>query len=44
VRDDLGFDEGKEVFKVVKPIDAALGDQDVTRFLIGDGTDKTAIS
>ena len=24
VRDDLGVDEGKEVLKVVKPIDAAL--------------------
>ena len=43
MRDDLGVDEGKEVLKVVKPIDAALGDEDMTRFLKGDGADKAAL-
>jgi hypothetical protein len=43
VRDNLGLDEGKKVFEVVKPVDPAFGDQNVPCLLIGHSADEAAV-
>jgi hypothetical protein len=44
VRYDLGFDEGEKILKIIKPVDAAFGEKDMTGFLISHGADETPIS
>jgi hypothetical protein len=44
VRDDLGFDEGEKILKIIKPVDAAFGEKDMTGFLISHGADEAPIS
>jgi hypothetical protein len=43
VRDDLGFDEGEKVFKIIKPVHAAIGEKDMPGFLVRDGADEPPV-
>jgi hypothetical protein len=36
--------EGEKILKIIKPVDAAFGEKDMTGFLISHGADETPIS
>jgi hypothetical protein len=43
MRNNLSLDQGKKIFEVVKPVDAAFGNENVPRFLIGHSAHEAAI-